>query len=110
MVHVADRVQPVAAGDSQAVVDVEPGAGLEADRVEAEVVRVGHTAGGEEDLVGLDAVAGVGEGHHGGALARHRGHRGAARTSAPASFSDSATSSPAKGSMRAAVPCRGRGR
>jgi thioredoxin 1 len=38
---------------------------------------VGHTPGGEEDLVGLDAVAGVGEGHHGGALARHRGHRGA---------------------------------
>lgn len=77
MVDVADRVQPLAADDPEAVVDVEPGARFQADRLEADVLGARRAAGGEEDLVGLDAVTGVGEGDHGRALARDRGHRGA---------------------------------
>lgn len=75
VVDVPDRVQPVAARHPEAVVDGQPRAGFQSDGVETEVVGARSAAGGEEDLVGLQTVAGVGEGHHGPVLAGHRRHR-----------------------------------
>lgn len=50
---------------------------VEADGVQADVVGARGAAGGEEDLVGLDAVAAVGDGHDGAVLPGHRPDRGA---------------------------------
>lgn len=71
MVDVADRVQPVAVRDAQGVVHRQPGARCQADRVEADVVGLRGASGGEEDLVGLDAVAAFDGGHDGAVLAGH---------------------------------------
>ncbi len=77
MVDVADGVQPVVAVHPEAVVDGQPGARFQADRLQADVAGAGHPAGGEEDLVGLDAVARVGDGDDGAVLAGDRPDGGA---------------------------------
>ncbi len=60
-VDVPDGVEPVGAADPEAVVDVQPGAGLQADRLQADVLGARGPAGREEHLVGLDAVAALQE-------------------------------------------------
>ncbi len=57
MVDVPDGVEPVGAGDPEAVVDLQPGAGLQADRLQADVLGARGPAGREEHLVALDVVA-----------------------------------------------------
>src|SRR5690606_13042382 len=74
VVDVADAVEPVVAGHPEAVVDGEPGAGFQADRLQADVVGARGPSGGEEDLVGLDVLAGVGADDDGAVLAPDGGH------------------------------------
>ncbi|MGX1248276.1 thioredoxin [Streptomyces ambofaciens] len=69
MVDVAYGVEPVVALHPEAVVDRQPGTRLQADGLQADVTGAGCAAGGEEDLVGLQAVAGVGDGDDGAVLA-----------------------------------------
>lgn len=57
VVDVARRVEPVRALDPAGVVHGEPAAGFQADRLQAQVAGARGAAGGEEDLVGLHALA-----------------------------------------------------
>ena len=55
-VDVADRVEPVVAGDAHVLVDLDRLAGLEADGLEPEVVGRGRAAERDEQPLGLDAL------------------------------------------------------
>lgn len=77
MVDVADGVEPGGAVHTAAVVDGEPGAGLQAHRLQSEVVGARGPAGGEEDLVGLDLFAAVQ--FHGDRAVRDRAPHGGDR-------------------------------
>ena len=54
VVDVAGRVQPVEAGDEHGVVGLQPGAGLESDRFQADVAGSRRTAGRDQHLLGFD--------------------------------------------------------
>ncbi|MDQ1171580.1 hypothetical protein QE392_003384 [Microbacterium proteolyticum] len=57
MVDVADGVQPVEAAHQHRVIDVEPGAGVEADGIQPEIVCAGRATRRDEHLVGGHAGA-----------------------------------------------------
>ncbi len=104
MVDVADPVQPVGAGDAQAVVDVQPGAGFQADGLQAEVVGVRDAAGGEGiSSASIRSPAEVTATTVPSARPTDSTEV-PVRTSTPASVRASATSSPANGSMRFSRP------